>query len=305
MACWVRADDRLAPSPHARAVIEALFVTLLWASSYVLIKIGLEDIPALTFAGLRYSLAAAVLVAVLGYRREHRALRDLERVDWGVLVSLGLTLYAVTQGAQFVALNYLRVATLSLVLNFTPVLVAVIAAATLNERPRRGQLVGMAVLVAGVVTYFYPLVLPYGRLVGLGVIAIGLLGNAFGSVLGRALNRARTLSPLGVTTVSMSIGGVILLVSGVTLQGLPSLTPANWAIVGWLALVNTAFAFTLWNRTLQRLTSVESSVINNTLLVQVAALGWLFLGEPLGPLDIAGLGLVTLGALFVQVAGQR
>lgn len=299
---WSDLETRL--DPHTRAVLEALFVTLLWASSYVFVKIGLESIPALTFAGLRYSLAAAVLVVLLSVRPERAALRDLGRSEWGVLVGLGLTLYAVTQGAQFVALNYLRVATVSLTLNFTPVLVAVIAAATLDERPRRRQLVGMGVLLVGVLVYFYPLDLPHARLVGLGVMAVGLVGNALGSVFGRSLNRDRTLSPLGVTTVSMAIGGSLLLLAGVTVEGPPVLSPASWAIVGWLAVVNTAFAFTVWNRTLQRLTAVESSVINNTLLVQVAVLGWVFLGEPLAPLDVLGLALVALGALAVQVAGR-
>jgi drug/metabolite transporter (DMT)-like permease len=297
--------DRLStPSPHTRAVVEALFVTLLWASSYVLVKIGLEDIPALTFAGLRYTLGAAVLVLVVGARRSHRDIFDLDCRDWVVLVGLGITLYAVTQGAQFVALNYLRAATLSLVLNGTPVLVAAIAAVTLDERPHRRQLFGMAVLLFGVVVYFHPLDLPYGRMIGLAVMAVGLVGNAIGSVLGRASNRTRTLSPLIVTTVSMSVGGLVLLGSGVTVQGMPPLSIANWAIVVWLAVVNTALAFTLWNRTLQRLTAVESSVINNTLLVQIAVLGWLFLGESLGALDIVGLALVSVGALIVQVVGR-
>ncbi len=38
------------PTTHVRAVVEALFVVFLWATSWVLIKIGLEEIPALTFA---------------------------------------------------------------------------------------------------------------------------------------------------------------------------------------------------------------------------------------------------------------
>ena len=49
-------------SPHFTAVFQALFVTFLWSTSWVLIKIGLEDIPALTFAGLRYGLASLCLL---------------------------------------------------------------------------------------------------------------------------------------------------------------------------------------------------------------------------------------------------
>lgn len=99
----------------------------------------------------------------------------------------------------------------------------------------------------------------------------------------------------------MGVGSSVLLVSGVILQGLPPLSLESWAIVLWLAIVNTAFAFTLWNRTLQTLSATESSVINNTMLVQIAILGWLFLGEPLTPMELVGLGLVTIGVLAVQL----
>ena len=40
-------------SPQFKAVLQALFVTFLWSTSWVFIKFGLVDIPALTFAGLR------------------------------------------------------------------------------------------------------------------------------------------------------------------------------------------------------------------------------------------------------------
>ena len=78
------------------------------------------------------------------------------------------------------------------------------------------------------------------------------------------------------------------------------LTASEWVIVGWLAVVNTAFAFTLWNRTLRRLSATESSLINNTMLVQVALLGWLALGESLSVLEIVGLFVVLAGTLLFQ-----
>ena len=79
----------------------------------------------------------------------------------------------------------------------------------------------------------------------------------------------------------------------------------GWAIVVWLAAMNTAFAFTLWNLTLRRLSAMESSVINNTMLIQIALLAWIFLGESLGARQIVGLVLASLGTLVVQLAGGR
>ena len=290
-------------SAHTTAVLEALFVTFLWSSSYVLIKIGLESIPAITFAGLRYAIATAVLLPFFLYREDHRTLGAVGRQDLGLLIVLGLLLYAVTQGAQFVALQYLRAATISLLLNFTPAVVALLAIPMLGERPSIRQWGWIGVLLLGVGIYFYPFDYRTAALLGVFVMVFGLLANALSSILGRRVNRDGSLSPLAVTTISMGIGSSVLLVSGVVLQGLPPLAMESWAIVLWLAVVNTAFAFTLWNRTLQTLSATESSVINNTMLVQIAILGWLFLGEPLTSMELVGLGLVAIGVLAVQLTG--
>jgi drug/metabolite transporter (DMT)-like permease len=83
--------------------------------------------------------------------------------------------------------------------------------------------------------------------------------------MGRHINRNGDLPPLTETLVSMGIGSLLLMISGFTLEPLPSLTPLNWGIIAWLAVINTALAFTLWNHTLRALPAVESSIINGTM----------------------------------------
>ncbi len=295
---------------HTLAVLQALFVTFLWSTSWVFIKIGLEDIPALTFAGLRYALAFLILLPVLFARREHHALRRLGRRDWLQLILLGLLLYSVTQGTQFLALDLLPAATLSLLLNFTTVAVAVMGIVLLAERPTWQQWMGTVIFLLGTVVYFYRDVAggvagESAPLIGLLIAGIGVLANAASAVLGRAVNRHERLTPLLITVVSMGIGAAVLLMSGIVVQGLPSLSPRSWLIIGWLALVNTAFAFTLWNKTLRKLSAVESSIINNTMLIQIAVLAWVFLDERLQPMEIAGLLLAAFGILLVQLRRTR
>jgi drug/metabolite transporter (DMT)-like permease len=99
----------------------------------------------------------------------------------------------------------------------------------------------------------------------------------------------------------MAVGSVALLASGIAVQGFPAIPIEGWLIVAWLAVVNTAVAFPIWNRTLRTLSAVESSIINSTMLVQIAMLAWLFLGETLSPQDLAGLALVAVGVLVVQL----
>lgn len=288
-------------SPRSIAALQALFVTFLWSTSYVLVKVGLAEIPALTFAGLRYGLAWCCLVPLALRGETRRELAGISRRGWGVLAVLGVVYYAVTQGAQFVALQYLPAVTVSLFLNFTPVLVAAGGAVLLAERPTGAQWLGVVLSVGGAVVYFVPVALPASRAFGLAVMAIGLLTNAGSSVLGRFANRGDAYSPLAVTVVSMGIGSALLLAAGLVTQGLPPLSLSAWAIVGWLAVVNTAFAFTLWNHTLGTLSAMESSVINNTMLVQIAILGWVFLGETLTLQEGVGLLVAGFGALVVQI----
>jgi drug/metabolite transporter (DMT)-like permease len=69
-------------------------------------------------------------------------------------------------------------------------------------------------------------------------------------MLGRAVNRRANLPALAVTFVSMGIGAILLLALGLTTQGLGALTARSWLLIAWLAVVNTALAFTLWNHVL-------------------------------------------------------
>ena len=290
---------------HRIHVLLALFVTFLWSTSWVLIKIGLEDIPPISFAGIRYTLAFLFLApAVLANATRRMELRGLGLSDWLRLSMLGVVLYSLTQGAQFVALSFLPAVTLSLILSFSPAVVALFGASFLGENLTRRQWVGVACFLSGAALYFLPL---EGALktLGIAVATIGLLAQSSASVLGRAVNRHSDIHPLVVTVVSMGVGSLLLLATGFIAEGVPRLDTISWIIVLWLAIVNTGIAFTIWNYTLQSLTAIESTLINNTMLVQIAILAWLFLGEPIRPREAAGLAIATIGILVVQLAGNR
>lgn len=292
-------------SLHSRAVLQALLVTFLWSTSWVLIKIGLEDIPALPFAGLRYTLAFLFLLPFALQSGKLAVLRRLPAGMWLRLLLLGLVFYTATQGAQFLSLAYLPAMTVSLLLSFTTILVGLLGIVLLREQPTVVQWGGTALYLAGIGVYFYPLMVPSDEVVGLVIAMAGVLANALSSILGRDVNRSSDLEPMIVTVVSMGSGGFLLLAVGIATQGVPSLTLTHWAIILWLAVVNTALAFTLWNYTLRTLSAMESSILNNTMLFQIAVLAWLFLGEPLGWRQMVGMILAALGTLLVQIRRRQ
>ena len=286
------------PSPRLRAILQALLVTFLWSTSWILIKYALDEIPPLTFAGLRYTLAFVILLP--GLWKQRVEMRALSTGEWRRLAVLGLVFYTMTQGGQFLTLNHLEAVTFSLLLNFTSVLVAFFGIVALREVPSRLQWGGIVIFIAGVLIYFLPASGSGERGLGFALAGFTVCANAAAAVLGRSVNREKATPPLVVTAISMGAGAVPLLGIGLAVQGLPPVGPAGWAIIAWLAVVNTALAFTLWNRSLQKLSAVESSMINSTMLVQIAVLAWLFLGERLGWRDGVGLILATVGILVAH-----
>jgi drug/metabolite transporter (DMT)-like permease len=286
---------------HRGALLAALFVTFLWSTSWVLIRWGLdgESLSPIVFAGLRYLLAAGLLSAlVAGAPRLRSEVASLGRRRWGQLAVLGLVFVAVAQGAQFVAIDSQPAATSSLVLALTPLLVTVMSTAALGEKPTGRQVAGALLIVAGATVYFS------GELgftvIGLAASTVGLVANAAAALIGRGVNRRRDLSPVVVTVASMIVGAVALMVVGVTVEGVPSISARAWLIIGWLAAVNTAWAFTIWNQSLQRLSASESAAVNNTMLIQIGLLAWLFLDEVPGLLDLIGMGGVSIGVYLAQ-----
>ncbi len=132
-------------------------------------------------------------------------------------------------------------------------------------------------------------------------MVVGVLANAISAIIGRDINRNKDISPLVITFISMGVGAIILITIGFSMNGIPEISIKTWGFLIWLAIINTAFAFTLWNLTLRTLTAMESSIINGTMLIQIAILAWYFLGETITFKEGIGMTIASLGAVLVQI----
>jgi len=293
------------PPSRLKAILISLLVVVIWSSSWVLIKIGLREIPALTFAGLRYFMAFLVLLPFLLQRQVKQQIKDFSRSDWKLVILLGLISYFIAQGSQFLSLDYLPATTLSLLLNLTSVFVTFSAIFLIKEMPTLMQFIGLAINLVGIFVFFYPAGFttysPLGFLFGL----ICLLANGVATILGRKLNDQGRLNPIAVTLVSLGIGSTLMLAIGLLWQGLPPISLQSVVILLVLAIVNTAFTFVMWNYTLQTLTAMESSIINGMMLVFIAIFSWIFLGETQTPMGVIGLSLALIGAILVNIRIER
>jgi len=186
-------------------------------------------------------------------------------------------------------------------LNFTPIIVAIAGIFFLSEKPTILQWIGVIGFVLGIIFYFYSANFNGGKIIGVIIMVAGVLANSVSALLGRSINREAKISPIIVTFVSMGIGSLIMLIVGLILNGIPQISLKTFGYIIWLSLINTTVAFTIWNHTLRNLTAMESSIINGTMLIQLAILAWFFLGEEITIMEGLGMLIAAISALLVQI----
>jgi len=280
------------------AISEAVLATAIWASSLVLVKIVLPHMGPLTIAALRYSLAFFLLLPFIVARKRKGMLTVSSRL-WIRLFVIGISAYAIGNGALFWGLKYLPATTVSLLMSICPFLILLAGTIWLKEVPTRRQLAGVIIALFGSALFFSPGLRP-GESPGIAIVAVGLVGfTAFG-ILGREIARDKQIDTLSLTAIPLGFGGGVLLLVAFLLEGLPSPTPIAWGLVLWLATVNTAAGYALYNHSLQILTALEMNIILNLAPLGTAVLAWLFLGETLASIQVVGMATVIIGVLLVQ-----
>ena len=288
------------------AVLQALFVTVLWSSSWVIIKFGLEEIPPLYYAALRYLIGSILVILVVFTNPSHREKVKLQSKNWWFLLSIyGIFFITFTQGGQFLALSLLPAITVSFLLNLTPYLVVILSIPILKEKPSFFEILFFLLALIGILVYFFPFDFEYtsipGILIGLGLVVV----NAFSSIMGRSINREDKTHPVIITAISMSFGTIFLTLAALIFESLPVLSLTSWIMILWLGVVNTALAFTIWNKAMQSIRAMDISIINGTMFPQIILLSIIFLAEMPSINEWIGLAVLVIATFILQVNRAR
>lgn len=275
---------------------EGLLTALIFGSTLVFVKMGLQDVGPLTLAGLRYVLAFVLLAPFLV--RCGKSMRYPSWV-WGRLILIGICFYVVGNGALFWGLQTISPTTGSLLLNLTPVLVLLAGVVWLKELPTRVQIVGILVGIGGSVLFFSS-GSNAGEPLGIGIVAFGLLGISSLGILGRQLARDRQVDTLPLTAIPMAIGGSLFLPIAFAVEGMPKVSATGWGVVLLLAVVNTACGYLLYNHVLKTLAAFELSVILTLAPLVTAFWAWVLLDDTLGIIPMIGILVVIAGVVLVQ-----
>jgi drug/metabolite transporter (DMT)-like permease len=282
-------------------VIVWLILSLIWGSTWLFIKLGLQDLPPFTFAGVRFVIAAAILLCVIAVRRVPL---PRERRDWWLIALTGVMAFSVNYGLLFWGEQRTSSGLAAILQTIIPAFGLVIAHYYLpDERITLWKVCGIALGIAGVALIFSDQASVKGTsaLAGSAAIVIGAFGVAYSNVLVKA--RARHIEPAVLAAGQMICGLVPLLLVGVTFEGNPFAfhwTPLAIASLLYLALVGSAIAFLLFYWLVRNMDVTKTMLIPLVTPPIAVFLGWLVLHESLTWRTAAGaLGIMSGIALIV------
>jgi drug/metabolite transporter (DMT)-like permease len=275
-----------------------VLLVVIWSSTWVAIKIGLEDAPALLGAGVRFALAGVLLLGWAALRR-----RPLQ-TDRLLALILGLLPFAFCYGLVYWGEQYIPSGLTAVLFGVMPLYTAILASFLLHDEPLRARtLFGVALALGGLTLAFAEsLELGSEDKAALGAIAVVLspLGAALGNVALK--RRAQELDAIVLNGWGMLVGGALLLaLSGAT---------EDWGDAAWgakaigsilyLAVVGSAVAFVTLTVLLREMSAQASSFIALMIPFGALAFGALLYDEAITAQAIAGAALVVAGLLAAR-----
>ena len=293
--------QRSEPSPPslAKAVGLAVAASLLWALAIVLVKLGLEDIPRLTFASLRY-LVGAVTLVVWRLATVRSGVPAVPRSMWRWLLALGVLLYGIVPASQFVSLDLMEAVTFNFIFQAgIPLMTALFAGLLLKEATSHWEWLGVLIVIVGVFM-FYPAVPRGDEALGIVLAAIAAIGIGGSNVLQLKVMRGHQISAIDAALIPMTLGSVGLFVFAMIVEPFPDLGAEQVFLILLLGVVNTALAFTLWHHAMRTLKALHAGIIASAQVIEVPIFALVILGESLTTGRIVGSLVVLAGILVVH-----
>lgn len=289
-----------ARSPGGLVAVSMAAVYLIWGSTYLGIKLGLEGLPPFILGAVRFAAAGGLLLAWGGWRGAFRGARPTAR-QWAVAALSGGLMLVGGNGAVTWAEQHIASGLAALLVATVPLWMALL------ERVRFARRLG-PVAVAGLVLGFVGvglLVSPSGDVgqpFAAAVIVVGALAWAAGSLYTRGADLPAR--PLVATGMQMLAAAGIFLVLAV-IGGEPgrfdpgAVTPRSLLAVGYLAVFGSVVAFSAYTWLLRE---VPSSIVSTYAYVNpvvAVGLGWVVLGETLSARTLAAAAVIVAAVALI------
>jgi drug/metabolite transporter (DMT)-like permease len=280
-------------------------VLLVWSVNYVVGKLTLTHLDALTLASFRSQLSAALLLAIYFSRRGRTSLRAS---DVWTFVYLGFFGFAINQGCFVLGLSLTTSQHSVVIIAMGPILILLLASALKLEKLTMGKSLGMVISFCGVLLLETDQGSPLHSPLLLGdlITLAGTLGFSIYTVLGKRV--AGSYDTISMTTFNATAAALLWLPLAIR-QG----TRLDWNGVGWSGWAGLSYmvafssvgGYLVFYWLLGHMDASRVVVVNYLQPVVVVLLSIPLLGEhPTGRLLVSG-GLVLLGVYLAERASAR
>lgn len=287
-------------------IIIWLILCLIWGTTWIFIKIGLEDLPPLTFAAARFVLAVVLLGAILFLQKI--PLPQTAR-DWKLLVLTGVLQFSINYSTVFWSEQYISSGLAAVLQAMITVFGLILAWVHLpDERITGVKIVAVLLGIAGVGTIFFEQlqIESWLAFAGCAAIVVGAYAAAHGSILVKAYGGG--LHPAMMVFWQMIFGIPPVVIYSLAVEGNPlalNWTPRAVFCVLYLTVFGTIAAFWLYYWLLSKIESTKAMMISLVTPLIAVIIGWIFLDERLplqtlfgGILILASIGLIVFGKKF-------
>lgn len=285
-----------------KARVVWLILCGIWGSTWLFIKLGLQDLPPLTFAGIRFVIACTILFIWIQFRR-----LQLPRIrsDWAFLAVTGILSFGLNYGLVFWGEQYISSGLAALLQATLPAFGLVFAHIHLpSERLSWAKIFGVILGVCGVGVVFSNQLAVSGRqaLAGCVALILSAMFAAYANVLVKA--RGTKLDPAILAGGQMFFGLLLLFAVGIPLEGSPfhlRWSPMALICLFYLAIVGSVVAFVLYYWLVLRTDVTKSMLIALVTPVVAVILGMIVLDEEIGWRTLIGGAMIMTGISFIVV----
>jgi O-acetylserine/cysteine efflux transporter len=280
----------------------ALAVVFVWGTNFVVIRIGLDALPPLLFAALRFTLV--LLPAIFFLPRPN--------VSWGNLAAYGLAVGVGQFGLLYIAMNgMISPGLASLVVQMQVFFTIAISMARDGERLKPHQMLAFAMALAGMGVIAAHNGSRNGHsatMAGLALTLAAAMGWAISNQAARQAGKAApNLNVLAYVVWASLFSAPPLYLMSLWHEGWPAIasslshtTPAIWGVVLWQSVGNTMFGYGCWAYLLARYPAATISPMSLLVPVFGFAASALWLGEPMQSWKIAAA-LLVMGGLAINL----
>src|SRR6266566_4474285 len=277
-----------------------LTLCVVWSSTWLVIKVGLRDLPPISYAAIRFVIAIIVLLLLSAGRVR---LLPESRSDYILLGFTGVLMFAINYGLLFWGELYVSSGLAAVLQATIPIFGMVFAHLMLPDEPMRLRKLAGSVLALGGVTIICARLLgfngPMAFWGGLGIVFGGAVA-AFSNVLLKA--RVLQVAPGMIAAWQMIFGAAPLLVTGFVLEGNP--LRFHWSALSifcllYLAVIGSALTFLLLYWLLPRMSVAKLQTVSLITPPGAVMLGWAVGGEKFSPSSLLGACFVLAGVWMI------